>query len=231
MALSFTVFFHIVTGLAGLISGAGALVFRKGSRRHAQAGLVFVVSMLIMSATGALIAFFQGEVISVYNGILTFYLVATALMTVKRKASDAGWLEWGALLVIIGVSVGHFVAGGEAIQSETGLKDGFPAGAYFFFGGIATLAAALDGRLLYRRQLSGAQRLARHLWRMCFALFIATASFFLGQAHLFPEALQHEMIMFTPVLMVLGVMFYWLVRVRRGAKKRVKNVSAQPVVK
>ena len=62
--------------------------------------------------------------------------------------------------------------------------------------------------------LRGARRLARHLWRMCFALFIAAASFFLGQADEFPEPLRIPALLALPVLAVLLAMLYWLWRVR-----------------
>jgi len=54
----------------------------------------------------------------------------------------------------------------------------------------------------------------RHLWRMCFALFIATGSFFLGQAKVFPEELRIFPILAAPVLLVLLAMVYWWVRMR-----------------
>ena len=38
--------------------------------------------------------------------------------------------------------------------------------------------------------ISGAQRITRHLWQMCVALFIAAASFFLGQAKVFPASVR-----------------------------------------
>jgi hypothetical protein len=67
-------------------------------------------------------------------------------------------------------------------------------------------------------RLDDARRLARHLWRMCYALFIASMSFFLGQTDEIPEALR-----ITPLLVLLAflpalVMLYWLwrVRYRRG---------------
>jgi len=41
-------FIHIPAGVVGLLSGTSAAYFRKGSRLHAAAGNVFVVSMLIM---------------------------------------------------------------------------------------------------------------------------------------------------------------------------------------
>lgn len=45
------------------------------------------------------------------------------------------------------------------------------------------------------------------------ALWIAAASFFLGQSDEFPEALRIMPLLCTPVLLVLLAMFYWLARV------------------
>lgn len=83
----------------------------------------------------------------------------------------------------------------------------------FIFGMVALLAALGDARLLLTPNIQWAQRIARHLWRMCFALWIAAASFFLGQSDDFPEALRIMPLLGTPVLLVLLLMFYWLVRV------------------
>ena len=80
---------------------------------------------------------------------------------------------------------------------------------------VLLLCAAGDLRVLRSGPPAGTRRLARHLWRMCYAMFTATGSFFLGQAKVIPEALR-----VTPVLLVLAflplpAMFYWLWRVRR----------------
>jgi hypothetical protein len=48
---------------------------------------------------------------------------------------------------------------------------------------------------------------------MCLALWIAAASFFLGQADVFPESLRIMPLLCTPVLLVILLMFYWLARV------------------
>ena len=47
---------HISMGLVGILSGAAALTFRKGSRAHEMVGHVFFVSMLIMASMGATLA-------------------------------------------------------------------------------------------------------------------------------------------------------------------------------
>ena len=77
------------------------------------------------------------------------------------------------------------------------------------FGVVGLVASALDLRMIRSRGLHGASRLARHLWRMCFALFIAALSFFLGQSDEFPEPLRIPALLMLPELAVLVAMLYW----------------------
>src|SRR5580765_8938698 len=92
--------FHICGGLVGLLSGAMAMSFRKGSRAHGIAGRVFVVSMLSMSAAGVLLAVMKSQPGNIVGGTLTFYLVATAWMTARRRDLETGAFDWGALLLV-----------------------------------------------------------------------------------------------------------------------------------
>jgi hypothetical protein len=93
------------------------------------------------------------------------------------------------------------------------LKYGYSFGPYFFIGSVAVLALAGDIRVLVRGGISGAQRIARHLWRMCFALFIASSSVFLARQHLFPALMRKTgVLIFLSVLPVL-LMIFWLARV------------------
>jgi hypothetical protein len=82
------------------------------------------------------------------------------------------------------------------------------------FGVVGLLAGAGDLRVMRSGALRGAPRIARHLWRMSFALFIAALSFFIGQADELPAALRIFPLLALPVLAVLGTMLYWLWRVR-----------------
>jgi hypothetical protein len=94
------------------------------------------------------------------------------------------------------------------------MKHGYPAGPYFFFASIAAIAATGDVRMLVRRGISGTQRIARHLWRMCFALFVAAASIFLARQHLFPAFMRKTgAVIFLSVLPLL-LLIFWLLRVR-----------------
>jgi hypothetical protein len=80
------------------------------------------------------------------------------------------------------------------------------------------------------RGVHGSRRLARHVWRMCFAMFIATASFFLGQAKVIPKPLRIMPLLWIPVLVVLAMMLYWLVGLRlRKAPPVVTGESLEPM--
>jgi hypothetical protein len=63
----------------------------------------------------------------------------------------------------------------------------------------------------------GRPRLARHLWRMCFALFVAAGSFFSIRervATILPEPFTTGPMRALPILVVFAAMFYWLWRLR-----------------
>ena len=67
--------------------------------------------------------------------------------------------------------------------------------------------------MLTRGGISGRPRLIRHLWRMCFGLFIATGSFFLGQQQVFPEPIRKQYLLAPLAILPLPLMIFWLVRV------------------
>jgi uncharacterized membrane protein len=204
---------HIIGGLTALTSGAVALSASKGGKLHRKSGMVFVYAMLVMSASGALMAALKPERISVIAGMLTFYLVATALLTVRRRAEELRWMDVCAMVVALGIGLLSITFGVAGLNSPSGTLDGLPPALGFIFGGVALLAALGDIRLLLARSIPWTQRIARHLWRMCFALWIAAGSFFLGQSDEFPEALRIMPLLCTPVLLVMLLMVYWLARV------------------
>ena len=213
---------HICGGLVGLSSGALAMIFRKGSRWHGFAGDVFVVSMLTLAATGAYIGFTRSESTNVIMGVLTFYLVTTGWATARRRGEtiftgskgrrNTVIFDGAALGLALFFGIGLITFGIEAVKSSTGLKDGYPPALYFPFGIIALLAALGDIRMM-ARGIAGPHRIARHLWRMCMALFIASASFFLGQQRVFPASWRGSPAFYGPPLLSLILLIFWLVRV------------------
>jgi hypothetical protein len=140
--------FHICVGILGLLSGATALSFRKGSGRHRVSGKVFALSMLSLGASGAYLGFAKHQTLNGLMGVLTFYLVATAWLTARRPDGKAVNFDWVALMVPFAVGAVLVTYGLEAANSQTGAKEGYPAPAYFVFGLVALLFAIGDVRVL-----------------------------------------------------------------------------------
>jgi hypothetical protein len=216
---------HIASGTLGMLSGFVAAFLRKGSRRHAIAGNVFVIAMLSLGATGTYLATLKHQPGNILGGMLTFYLVATAWMTARRRDGKPGIFDWGALLIVLAVAAAQLTFGIEAAMSPSGLKYDYPPWPYFIFGLVAVLAGAGDLRMLLRGGITGTQRIARHLWRMCFALFIAAASIFLARQQLFPELLRRMGVLVFLSFLPLLLLIFWLVRIRFAHAYKQREIA------
>ena len=123
-----------------------------------------------------------------------------------------GIFDLVALLVALTVGTACITYGFKTAHGQT--HDGVPAGMDFFLGFVILLAAGGDIRMLVRGGISGAQRIARHLWRMCFGLFVASGSFFLGRQRIFPEFVRKSNVLIFLTILPLILLIFWLIRVR-----------------
>jgi len=132
--------------------------------------------------SGAYLGYLVDELDSLFVGVLTFYLVSTGWMTSKRKARESGLFEVGALIYVL-------MAAAIAISIALGLWNLEPAPLHAI-AGIAALFALGDVHMILRGGLPGAQRIARHLWRMGLAFFVAVLSVTIGRPQLYPEPIR-----------------------------------------
>ncbi len=196
-------FAHIGGGLVGIICGFTALFAKKGARVHRAAGAVFAVAMVVAGLSAAYLGYLTDDPNDISGGVLTAYMVVTAWVAARRKDKESGLFEVLAFLfAMIGAALSYFVSG----QAEF-------KGAANIFVGVVAFAALLDLSVVIRGGLRGRQRIARHLWRMCMGLFVAAGSFFLGQMQVFPEPLRKIEILSAPVIIIIALMFFWLLRV------------------
>jgi uncharacterized membrane protein len=222
---------HVAGGLVAIVAGFVALFVRKGGRLHRKSGDVFVVSMLFMASAGAYAAVIKSQPVNVVAGVFTFYLVASAWLTVRRKANETGRMEVALLVLALCGCIGAAFLAWQAVHMA---KRGGPA-PYVVFGLIALLSASGDIRMLIRGGVAGAQRLVRHVWRMGLALFVATGSFFLGmagdplarriglRARLFTPEIRKTQLPLVPVLIVAALTIFWLLKVKLS--KRYKTAA------
>lgn len=203
--------FHILAGVLALVFGYVALFAAKGATLHRKSGLLFVFAMVTLSLTGALVAFLNTSSVSVVAGLLTFYFVTTALLTVRRRFEESHWIDTAAMLFALAVALLGFKTG--FALSNSGRPEMIPM---FIFGVVGLLAAAGDLRMMRAGGIQGPRRISRHLWRMCFAMWVAAASFFWGPRGRVPEMIYIPALLPIPVLLPIVVMLYWLWRIRVG---------------
>ena len=202
---------HIAAGGLALVLGALALSVKKGGIIHRRSGLLFVCAMLVMGISAAFLGNAGG-------GLMAVYFVVTALTTVRPVSRWTSGINVAALTLAVGLALLDILGGVKAFNSPRGVLDGVPFQMLFFIATIMILAAAGDVRIMRSGIPHGRPRLARHLWRMCFALFIAAGSFFSIRervARVLPEPFTTGPMRMLPILLIFGAMFYWLWRVRR----------------
>ena len=222
-----TLLIHILTGTVGLIAGYVALYAVKGALVHRRTGMVFVYAMLMMCVFGLLLSVTRGVApsINVPAALLTAYLIITALTTV-RPVPGTRWFHPALALMALSIGLTDLTFGFQAVANG-GTRNGMPAFPFFMFGVVGALGAIGDLRVIRSGALEGTARLARHLWRMCFALFIAALSFSVQVAKMIPRPVRIPAMM-IPMLVVLATMLYWLwrVRIRRSVRGMVVGRAA-----
>ena len=214
---------HIAGGLAALVAGAAAIAVRKGGSVHRKAGIAFCVAMFVLGVTASTLSPLKTPPESPVGGIMVCYFVATAWMAARRRDGAANWVDKLACAFILAIGVAIIARGYEVSQLPAAMRKVPPSAEVLYLLGFLCLAAGIgDARFILRRAMSRVQRLTRHLWRMCFAFFIATGSFFLGQQDVLPAAMRGTAIQWLLAFAPFAAMLFWLVRVRYGAIGRAK---------
>lgn len=176
---------HVILGAVAVISGMLALLLSKGAKAHRHSGRVFAVSMLLVAGGGAFYAGLE-QLITLLVGITSCYLVISALVTVWPRQRFSRVIDLFGLGVSVSLALAFLIGGLQAPPEEH-----LPSNTvvtpevYFFFAGIIALVVFGDALNLYLGGWVGEWRLARHLWRMGFALYIAAGS----SIRLLPESL------------------------------------------
>jgi hypothetical protein len=213
---------HIAAGAVGLVSGTIAVMARKGGYLHRKAGTVFVASVVVTAVFAIYLGFaVPDQITNVFIGTFVLYLVVTGWMTVRRRVGASGFFEKWALLVALCLCAPFAIL---TVQLAVGLPPLFASAvpfkgpvliAIYAFTTVLALAAIGDARVAFAGELSGVARISRHLWRMCLGLTLIVGSGFTnGFARLLPGPYHVPTGFFLPQFLPLGLMIFWMIRVR-----------------
>jgi len=209
--MTVALFMHIAGGSVSLVSGFTAVLARKGETIHRVAGTFFFIAMMVMGSFAAIVAGLKDQTGNFVGGVSTVYFVATAWMTVKRPEGRSGKFEVFAFIVAATIASLSIWKGLQPGRDAAGLPNMISA----IFGSVVAIAAIGDLKVILQRGVAGAGRISRHLWRMCFALFVASGSFFLSQMEIVFPGTRGPWIWFA-AFAPLVLLVFWLIRVRIG---------------
>ena len=207
---------HLAAGCITILAGTVALASAKGRRLHRWAGSVFVAVMLCLTLSGLYLSYSREIIFTAFLAILASHLVITGWFAARRKDGTTRRVEVSALLLIM-LNTAVCLAAGLHLSIAGNDAPELPSAAeYFIVAGFSGFLSILDFRAMRPAGLDARGRIARHLWRMCFALFIAVGIFSGGNSNILPEFAQHPIILAAPVVAVLAVMVFFLLRVWLG---------------
>ena len=214
---------HIIGGGAGIATGAIAIASRKGGKIHRTAGRVFFWVMLVCYVVAACVAPFldDGQRPNTIAGVMALYLLLSGRAAAQKPEIKAGIFQVAGLVVAVTIAGAGALFMKMGADSPTGTIDGSPPEAFVVFMAAGLFAAAGEIPVLVRKALGGPARIARHLWRMCFSLFIASGSFFLGQMQVMPQWMRESAIPYAAALAPLAAMLVWLVLVRIPKRRKM----------
>lgn len=206
--------FHVGMGVVALVAGSIAIAARKGGRWHRRSGLIFVYTMIATGITAAGISVYEGK--SAGAGVFTAYFVFTAYTAIRPLSKGGRLVDVALMLLAFTLAAAGYANAVSALGRPGNHINGVPAGMIFFLSTINMLAAVGDFRMIRAGGIAGSRRLARHLWRMCFGLFIATGSFV---AQLAAMTFMPQWMRSVPVIVALAaaplvVLVYWMWRIR-----------------
>lgn len=188
--------FHIIAGSLVLLFGIGSLTFSKGKKLHRQSGNLFFLSLNLMAGSAMFLS--DDPIVP----LTSMYFAATAWAIVIRPEKKTGFFEIIAFITISILTARYFIV-------ATSTAPSFMSTMFYIFGSVSLLATILDLNMIIRGGLSGAHRIARHLWRMCYALSGAVLSFAANTADTWPEFINP----YAPNLILIALIIFWLIRV------------------
>jgi len=206
-------FIHLVAGTITVLAGAIAMMSQKGKFLHRFVGNLYLGCMIALSLSGLYLSFTRSIVFTVFLSILALYLVVTGWLAAKRKDGATGGLEKVAMFAIAISALACAISGFMTPVVLASPEDVPPAIAYYVLAGLAAFFGFLDYKVIKSSGVSGKRRIARHLWRMCLSMFLATTIFFVGNGNLLPELFHNPYILTAPTLAVVVITVFWICRV------------------
>ncbi|WP_338767874.1 DUF2306 domain-containing protein [Bernardetia sp. ABR2-2B] len=96
----YTLSFHVLVGTIALITGAVAILSKKGKKWHNQSGKIYFWAMTLVFITGVIVAGFRFNRFLFLIAFLSYYSVFSGVRALKlkklHKDQNPKWYDWAA---------------------------------------------------------------------------------------------------------------------------------------
>lgn len=191
---------HIGAGAFALVSGALALLVKKGSVLHKRVGVVFFVSMLLCGTASLVLAFMSDKDFLLVVGVFSLYLTLAGFNALRVLRSSAARVSGQLLSATMALGVaGFIVLGIDSLQQSNTT------------GGVVLLVfAALAGFLVWQDyqffRFNRYNPLTLHIGRMVGAWIAAFSAFLVVNGTLQPPLLNWLL----PTAIGVPVIVFWI---------------------
>lgn len=174
--IKITLFVHVLSGGIALLSGLGAILTKKGQKRHILSGSIYFWSMLSVIITGLVVGFYRNNLFLQAIAIFSFYMAFTGKRVLRyKKEIKPTAIDWSMNLLAMFVSAG-MLTWGILILIQRGFVGAAPM--LLVFGTLLFSMTLNDARKMWKKNLVKNAWLLDHISRMG-GSFIATSTAFL----------------------------------------------------
>ncbi len=205
---------HFWIGCLSVISGFTAFAARKGQTIHRACGTVFVLSMVLLTASGLWLSIAREILFTVFLSAIAFHTVATGWAAAALERPVGGLTTKASAALSGFVVVGAVHCGMRAAAAPNGMFNELPASAFYTVAGVGFFIFVCDIAFALVNKPTRQRRLTRHLWRMGFSFFLATGIFFFGNNHVLPEMLRYPAFLSAPVVAAVLWTLFYMFRIR-----------------
>lgn len=134
---------HVILGSIALSAGIFAIIFKKGSKNHKLAGIIFYYFLLVSSIMAIIITFLPGHknIFLLCIGVFSTYLVYTGYRSLKYRKSKPSLFDKFFAVILMAFGLGLLFIGVRSLINENSM--GIVA---IVFGGLASWLSIGDLR-------------------------------------------------------------------------------------
>ena len=138
--ITYVLYIHIIAGSVSLLTGAVALLSKKGRKYHNQSGKIYTMAMTVVFITGVIVAGYRFNRFLFLIAFLSYYSVFSGVRFLRLKKLHKGqqpkWYDWAAGIINGLANIIFIILGMYYLSIRPGINSGALLSIGFGIGGL-----------------------------------------------------------------------------------------------